>query len=143
MSRFRLVALIVAVLALSVGASQAAATVVLGSKDFAPNGWGWGKPRPRSVFNGGDPSGLVKHIHWKRWGTAVAVGHGLNPLFKPQGGYYRKLGRVKLRVDRIRKCHGRRAYTRLMIRLPRHPGGALVGPWRLWAGASSICGSPY
>jgi hypothetical protein len=135
--------LVMAVLALSViWVGRADADVVLGSKDFATHGWGWGSAHPNSIFNGGDPSGLVKHIRWKQWGEEVAIGFGLNALFKPSGGYYRRLARVKLRASRIRRCRGRRAYTKLMIRFPRHPGGRL-GPWRLWSGVDSICGPPY
>jgi hypothetical protein len=36
----------------------------------------------------GDPSGLVTKIRWKHWGTGVAIGRGLNAIFKPGGGCY-------------------------------------------------------
>jgi hypothetical protein len=45
--------------------------------------------RPHKLFNGGDPSGLVTHIHWVSWGGKTAIGYGLNPIFKPGGGYNR------------------------------------------------------
>lgn len=112
--------------------------MLLGSKVFAPNGKGWGTSRPHEIFNGGDPSGYVKKIHWRSWGGPTAIGFGLNPLFKPSGGYYRRLGKVELKAEDIGPCHGHRAYRGLRIRFPRHPGGKL-GPWRLWA--SNLCRS--
>jgi len=38
---------------------------------------GWGSIRPRTIFNGGDPTGLVKDISWSSWGGATAVGNGM------------------------------------------------------------------
>lgn len=141
MKTFRPLLLVTALaIGLLVVPSSATANVVLGSKAFAPNGAGWGTAHPKSIFNGGDPSGSVRNIHWKHWGQPVAIAHGLNPIFKPGGGYYSKPGRIKLRADRIiQNCNGHRAYSRLMARFPKYPGGAL-GPWQLWAGASTLCG---
>ncbi len=116
--------------------------VVLGSKAFAPNGWGWGTSRPKSIFNGGDPSGMVTHIRWRSWGGPAATGFGRNPIFKPKGGYYRRLARVELRAEDIGSCKGRRAYRQLSVRAPSHPGGKL-GHWQSWAGATSICSAPH
>lgn len=128
---------------LGVGTSAAAASVVLGSKGFTgPAGEGWGTAHPSRIDNGGDLSGLVDHIRWKRWGAPAAIGHGRNSIFKPTGGYYRRRVTVELRASEIGPCAGHRAYTRLEIRFPKHPGGRL-GPWRLWADASSLCSSPY
>jgi len=112
--------------------------VVLGAKEFAPTGYGWGTQKPARIFNGGDLSGLVTNIHWGTWGGAVAIGHGRNSIFKPKGGYFKKPVWIKLRARNIGTCDGQLAYTQLSFRSPRHPGGAL-GPWHLWSGASSIC----
>jgi hypothetical protein len=38
---------------------------------------GWGTIRPKNIFNGGDPSGLVKDISWSSWGGARALGKGM------------------------------------------------------------------
>lgn len=117
--------------------------VVLGAKAFAPNGTGWGSSRPSTIFNGGDPSGLVTHIHWSSWGGSTARGHGLNAIFKPHGGYYRQLATIELRASSLGHCSagGPRAYRHLDIRVPARPGGPL-GPWTAWAGAQSICRLP-
>jgi hypothetical protein len=123
-------------------ASNALAGIVLGGKAFAPNGEGWGTERPRRIFNGGDPSGLITNVHWSTWGGRVAFGWGRNSIFKPNGGYYRHPVTIKLRAKRIGGCEGRRAYTQLSFRSPSHPGGNL-GPWRLWSGSATICSSPF
>src|SRR5437773_9173514 len=55
--------------------------VVLGStKSFVPYGFGWGTVAPRTLYNGGDPSGRVSKIHWQAWGRSVALGSGLTSL---------------------------------------------------------------
>jgi hypothetical protein len=115
---------------------------VLGSKQFSePYGAGFGHPEPEVIFNGGDPSGEVSEIHWRSWGGPMAIGYGREPLFRPQGGYYRKLGRVELRANILGKCAGKHAYTRLEIRAPKRPG-AKLGQWMLWSGAKTICEAP-
>jgi hypothetical protein len=115
---------------------------VLGSKQFSePYGAGFGHPEPEVIFNGGDPSGEVSEIHWRSWGGPIAIGYGREPLFRPQGGYYRKLGRVELRANKLGRCAGKAAYTRLEIRAPKRPG-AKLGQWVLWSGAKTICEAP-
>lgn len=39
-------------------------------------GQGFGQVEPSTIFNGGDPTGLVKHISWQSWGAAKAIGYG-------------------------------------------------------------------
>jgi hypothetical protein len=138
-----LLALVVPGLAAGAGEPELMAEEpVLGSKQFSePYGAGFGHPEPEVIFNGGDPSGEVSQIKWRSWGGQVAIGYGRNPIFRPQGGYYRKLGRVELRANKLGKCAGKRAYTRLEIRAPKQPGGKL-GKWVLWSGAKTICEAP-
>ena len=114
--------------------------IVLGWSGFAQNGKGFGTARPSVIFNGGDPSGLVTHIRWKHWGRRVAPGRGLNAIFKPHGGYYRRLAHIRLRASDIGICQrsGRHAYLRLSVRVPSHPGGPL-GPWQSWSDAKTLC----
>ncbi len=117
-------------------------TPVLGSKAFAFRfGAGFGKAEPETIFNGGDPSGEVSKIRWSRWGSSNAIGYGLNPIFKPGGGYFRAPARVELRATKLGECGTTPAYTRLEIRIPKVPGGKL-GRWRLWSGAKTICEAP-
>jgi hypothetical protein len=127
----------------AVGATSSPPRIVLGAKAFAPMGQGFGTVRPREIFNGGDPSGLVQNITWRHWGSAVAIGWGKTSIFKPHGGYYPQLVRAELRASKLGRCraHGPRAYTRLEAREPSRPGGPL-GKWFLWSGQRSICVAP-
>ena len=145
----RLATIAVAVVALcatsglvSARAVSARRTVVLGSKRGAlPARYGFGTARPSAIFNGGDPSGLVTHIHWTSWGQSVATGRGLNAIFMPEGGYYAQLVTIQLRAYDIGRCtpRGPLAYRRLPVREPSRPGGP-VGPWVAWGGRhTTIC----
>ncbi len=117
--------------------------VVLGAKAFAPIGVGFGTVKPKEIFNGGDPSGLVQNITWTHWGSSTATATGKTSIFKPHGGYYPGLVRADLRASRLGHCtaHGPLAYTRLEAREPSRPGGPL-GKWFLWSGQKSICVAP-
>ena len=119
------------------------AKIVLGSKAFAPMGTGFGTTRPKEIFNGGDPSGLVQDITWRHWGSASATATGKTSIFKPHGGYYPGLVKAELRASKLGHCtaHGPLAYRRLEAREPSRPGGPL-GEWFLWSGQKSICAAP-
>ena len=121
--------------------SARAATVVLGSASHAFHGEGWGRAHPATIFNGGDPSGLVTHITWRHWGAQVSTGRGLNAIFKPGGGYYPRQVWIRLKAERVGRCTatGPLAYERLLIRAPSRPGGPL-GSWVGWGGGvGSVC----
>jgi hypothetical protein len=125
-------------------AATPSSDVVLGGKDYgAPYGEGWGTVRPHTISNGGaSASGRISQVRWSAWGGPVALAWGRLPLYKPNGGYYRRPVAIKVRADKLGECEGRTAYTRLSIRYPKRPGGKL-GPWRLWSGTPDICSSPY
>lgn len=128
---------------IAAGPAGASNDPVLGAKAFAaPVGEGFGTAEPSTIFNGGDPNGLVTKIHWTGWGNPTVIGTGLNSIFKPGGGYYNKLVTIELRASDLGKCGNRAAYTRLEARAPKHPGGKL-GKWFLWSGAKTICKPPY
>jgi hypothetical protein len=103
-------------------------------------GSGFGTARPKTIFNGGDPSGLVEHLTWSHWGSRTTTAIGKTAIFKPGGGYYPGLVRAELRATRLGHCSARgpAAYTRLEARVPSRPGGPL-GKWFLWSGEKSIC----
>jgi hypothetical protein len=122
-------------------ASAAARVVILGSTKWAlPDGYGFGSAHPHAIFNGGDPSGLVTHLVWRRWGTSVATAKGKNAIFKPNGGYYGTLVTIDLRAYDLGRCTagGPLAYRKLAAREPSRPGGP-PGRWFAWAGARTIC----
>jgi hypothetical protein len=37
---------------------------------------GYGTAHPDTIFNGGDPTGLVTGVHWQSWGGPVAIASG-------------------------------------------------------------------
>ena len=123
--------------------ATAPAKIVLGARAFAPMGAGFGTVKPKKIFNGGDPSGLVQDIAWSHWGSSTATGTGKTSIFMPHGGYYPRLVGAELRASRLGHCtaHGPLAYTRLEAREPSRPGGPL-GKWFLWSGQKSICVRP-
>jgi WD40 repeat protein len=43
---------------------------------YGVNGVGFGQVRPKEIFNGGDPTGMISHIIWKSWGGPKAIGTG-------------------------------------------------------------------
>ncbi len=123
----------------SAGAQGSAEEVVLGGIVYgAPNGEGWGGERPGTIFNGGDPSGLISEVEWEAWGGPVARGHGLNSIFKPHGGYYRHQVTILLKATDLGRCEGKAAYLKLFVREPKKPGGP-PGPWVSWSGHRTLC----
>lgn len=133
--------IIIALVVLST-AGAANTSVVLGKKGLVRYGWGWGSAHPRSIFNGGDPSGKAWHLTWRSWGAASAYARGLTWIEPPGGGYHGK-GAIELRASRIGRCtrHGPRAYTYLQARVALRPGGRL-GRWFVWGGWKSTCKGP-
>lgn len=142
------IATLVAVLAAAVllaglvgpASANAGRPPLLGAKAFAPNGLGFGVAHPKRIFNGGDPNGFVRHVRWRHWGRAVAIGHGLGSQFKPGGGYYARPVKVRLRAKRLGYCGNSNwpAYTRLVASMQVKPGGRF-SDWFRWSGASTIC----
>ena len=78
---------------------------VLGSKAFIPRvGVGWGTYQPKEIFNGGDPSGMVRGIAWTDWGKPDSYGYGKTYIFKPNGGYYPGSVTAELRAFDLGRC---------------------------------------
>jgi hypothetical protein len=51
--------------------------------DFDADSQGFGEVRPATVFNGGDPTGLITHITWSSWGDSAAIGTGMGNYEPP------------------------------------------------------------
>ncbi len=134
---------LVAVLAAGATVAAAGSTPVLGAKAFAPEGGGFGKAHPKSIFNGDDQDGYVGSITWTHWGSETADGTGRKPIFKTGGGYYSQMAKAQLRATDLGPCPGSTvmAYRHLDFRVPTRPGGKL-GAWKHWAGGHSICTMP-
>ena len=114
--------------------ASAAPRTVLGQKNLFPGGIGWGTARPKMIFNGGDPSGMVSKIRWSNWGSKTAFGRGQGAAFKPGGGYYAKPIQVQLKASKIGHTKNGRAYKHLTARFQKRPGG----PWTKWSGWLSL-----
>jgi len=64
--------------------SPAGAVPTLGqlAGDFA-HGTGFGQVKPAKIFNGGDPTGLVRNVVWTSWGGAQAAATGVSDYVGP------------------------------------------------------------
>jgi hypothetical protein len=78
--------------------------------DFGVDSRGFGEVRPATVFNGGDPTGLVTGITWSSWGGSTATGTGTSDYVGPgqyvatgdtRDGHHRRLrsGRLRRQAD--------------------------------------------
>lgn len=119
MTRVRVVAVVAvmsAALACAALAVAASSAPVLGSASAFMGGQGFGKVKPKTVFLGGDPTGLFKKLSWKDWGSSTATGTG--------SGFYPPPGKptvdsvkvpVTLIASSLGKCHGHEAYRKLAV----------------------------
>jgi hypothetical protein len=109
------------VLGIATAASAAARPPVLAGP-WAPGQQGYGHVKPRTVFNGGDPTGLIKMIHWTSWGRPRATGTGtalwVGPhQFVAQGKFEKG---AKIVLFQLGRCHGRSAYNAIEWYFPQH-----------------------
>lgn len=83
---------------------------------------GYGQVRPHRIFNGGDPTGLVKKIHWSSWGGPRALGKGTALWVGPNQfvaeGHFEK--GVRIVLFHLGLCHGKPAYNAIEWYFPRH-----------------------
>ena len=111
----------VAVLLAFAFAATTPAVPTLG-RQWAPNQKGYGKVKPRTIDNGGDPTGLVDHVRWRRWGERRAIGSGFGYWVWPgqgvAGGSIRTRA-VVVAYD-LGRCRGRRAYRKIHWFFPKY-----------------------
>jgi hypothetical protein len=82
---------------------------------------GYGQVRPSTVFNGGDPTGLVENITWSSWGGAKAVGTGKSYYVPPNGFTAQAtLQKATIVAFDLGTCHGHRAYLAVEWYYPQH-----------------------
>lgn len=114
-------AVVAGVLGVGAGAIAAAPVPVLAGP-WAPGQQGYGHVRPHKIFNGGDPTGLVKMIHWSSWGSRRATGTGtalwVGPNQPVAAGRFEKGARIVL--FQLGRCHGRPAYDAIEWYFPEH-----------------------
>ena len=113
----------IAAVALGIAAATAAAnTVPILAGPWSPGQKGYGHVKPSTIFNGGDPTGLVKAIHWTSWGGRRATGTGTAEWVGPHQivaqGQFQKGAKVVL--FQLGSCHGRAAYNAIEWFFPAH-----------------------
>jgi hypothetical protein len=85
------------------------------------HGSGFGQVKPRKVYNGGDPTGLVTSITWHDWGEAQAVGTGLSDYVGPgQFVAQGKVEPVRIVAFDLGTCNGRYMYAAVEWYFPQH-----------------------
>jgi hypothetical protein len=86
-----------------------------------PRAEGFGEVRPATIFLGGDPSGLVSHIHWRRWGKPKAIGRGKGWYIPPGGGTSDgHTARARLVAWDLGYCGGQWAYRKAEWYFPEY-----------------------
>jgi hypothetical protein len=91
--------------------THTAATPIL-AEPWSSNQKGYGEVEPRTIFNGGDPTGLMREINWITWGGPVAVGEGLNIYVRPNQSVAERTPETALvALFQLGRCHGRVAYN--------------------------------
>jgi hypothetical protein len=114
----------IAAVALGIAAATAAAAsaVPILAGPWSMGQKGYGHAKPRTIFNGGDPTGLVKMIHWTSWGGHRATGTGTADWVGPHQivaqGQFEKGAKVVL--FQLGSCHGRSAYNAIEWYFPSH-----------------------
>ena len=106
----------------AVGAASAIgqATAILAGP-WASHQQGYGHARPATVFNGGDPTGLVRHIRWSSWGGARAIGTGTSDYVGPnQSVAMGTQESARIVAFHLGSCHGHRAYDAVEWYFPQH-----------------------
>jgi hypothetical protein len=85
------------------------------------DGTGFGQVKPREVFNGGDPTGLVTSITWHGWGQAQATGTGRGFYVAPnQIVAAGTIEPVRIVAFDLGTCNGRYMYAAVEWYFPQH-----------------------
>jgi hypothetical protein len=85
------------------------------------HGSGFGKVLPKTVYNGGDPTGLVTSITWHDWGQRQATGTGRSLWVGPgQAVAQGTIEPVRIVAFDLGTCHGRYMYAAVEWYFPQH-----------------------
>lgn len=83
---------------------------------------GYGRVRPATIFGGGDPTGLVQHVHWVHWGQPETIGRGIADFVWPgqsvAGGSV--LSPATIVAYDLGRCGGHLAYRKLSWYFPEY-----------------------
>jgi hypothetical protein len=106
--------------ALSVSTSLGAQVPILAGP-WSIHQRGYGHARPSTIYNGGDPTGLVQHIQWKTWGAAQAIGTGTAEYVGPHQVVAQGTQQpARIVLFQLGSCRGRRAYDAIEWYFPQH-----------------------
>jgi hypothetical protein len=99
-------------------------------REYHPGLTGFGHVRPQEIFLGGDPTGLVRHIHWSGWGRGQAVGSGEAEYDWPGTSVAANglTSGARVVAFHLGTCRGRRSYNALEWYFPKY--GQLFDPHR-------------
>jgi hypothetical protein len=82
---------------------------------------GYGHTKPTTIFNGGDPTGLVQRIRWKTWGGTQAIGAGRAEWVGPHQDVAEGTQQpARIVLFQLGSCRGRRAYDAIEWYFPQH-----------------------
>lgn len=82
---------------------------------------GYGHAKPSVIYNGGDPEGRIRRIHWSSWGGAQAVGTGISEyVASSQTGVEGRSESARVVLFHLGYCRGRRAYDAVERYFPEH-----------------------
>jgi hypothetical protein len=85
------------------------------------HGSGFGKVLPKTVYNGGDPTGLVTSITWHDWGQRQATGTGRGLWVGPgQAVAQGTIEPVRIVAFDLGTCRGRYMYAAVEWYFPQH-----------------------
>lgn len=103
-------------------ATPAARAPALGqSAGVFARGQGFGEVKPATIFNGGDPTGLVTGITWKSWGGPTATGTGTTDYVGPSQSVAAGTRETATVVAfRLGTCDGKLMYRAVEWYFPQH-----------------------
>jgi hypothetical protein len=82
---------------------------------------GFGRVKPREIYYGGDPTGLVCKIHWHTWGGRIARGTGVGWYVSGnQSVAQGHAATTAVKATKLGTWKGRPAYNRLTWSFPNH-----------------------
>lgn len=82
---------------------------------------GYGHSKPATIFNGGDPTGLLTHIQWQSWGGSRAIGTGTAEYVGPHQIVAEGTSQqAKIVLFKLGSCKGKRAYDAIEWYFPQH-----------------------
>jgi hypothetical protein len=102
-------------------AGRPAPTLGLRTGLFTQGAVGFGQVRPREVYNGGDPTGLVTSITWQKWGQGQATGTGRALWVAPNKAVAQgTIEPARIVAFDLGSCNGHYMYAAVEWYFPQH-----------------------